>query len=268
MSCSFSLHTLCSPTNYYSSKPDKSQTLSFKSQSIQFKPLLKPRLLSVQSRKFSSRIYAVQSGFFKALQTAYKVGKDGIEAGTTLVPESIPRPIARISVAVIGSTVLLFLLKSFLSTAFFVLATMGLIYLAFIALNKDEGPTGGSDTTNTTGTTTSTEDSLEEARRIMEKVGKDGIEAGTTLVPESIPRPIARISVAVIGSTVLLFLLKSFLSAAFFVLATMGLIYLAFIALNKDEGPTGGSDTTNTTGTTTSTEDSLEEARRIMEKYK
>ena len=48
----------------------------------------------------------------------------------------------------------------------------------------------------------------------------------------------------------------------------MGLIYLAFIALNKDEGPTGGSDTTNTTGTTTSTEDSLEEARRIMEKYK
>ncbi|GJW23482.1 hypothetical protein Tco_0034104 [Tanacetum coccineum] len=105
----------------------------------------------------------------KALQTAYKVGKDGIEAGTSLVPESIPRPIARISVAVIGSTVVLFLLKSFLSTAFFVLATMGLIYSAFIALNKDEGPTGGSDTTNTTGTTPSTEDSLEEARRIMEK---------------------------------------------------------------------------------------------------
>ncbi|GKC52914.1 hypothetical protein Tco_1075659 [Tanacetum coccineum] len=105
----------------------------------------------------------------KALQTAYKVGKDGIEAGTSLVPESIPRPIARISVAVIGSTVVLFLLKSFLSTAFFVLATMGTKSnhrLIVIALNKDEGPTGGSDTS---GTTPSTEDSLEEARRIMEK---------------------------------------------------------------------------------------------------
>nr|GEX52998.1 transmembrane protein [Tanacetum cinerariifolium] len=166
MSCSFNLHALCSPTNKYYSY-NKSQTLAFKSQSIPFKPLLKPRLLNVQStKKFTSRIYAAQSGFFKALQTAYKVGKDGIEAGTSLVPESIPRPIARISVAVIGSTVVLFLLKSFLSTAFFVLATMGLIYSAFIALNKDEGPTGGSDTT---GTTTSTEDSLEEARRIMEK---------------------------------------------------------------------------------------------------
>lgn len=41
----------------------------------------------------------------------------------------------------------------------------------------------------------------------------------------------------------------------------MGLIYFTFIALNKDEGP-------NVDGSTTSTEDSLEEARRIMEKYK
>jgi hypothetical protein len=45
----------------------------------------------------------------------------------------------------------------------------------------------------------------------------------------------------------------------------MGLVYFAFIALNKDkdkdEGPRGG-------GGTTSTDDSLEEARRIMEKYK
>ncbi|KAL9996080.1 hypothetical protein Hdeb2414_s0743g00941921 [Helianthus debilis subsp. tardiflorus] len=106
------------------------------------------------------------------LQTTYKIGKDGVEAGTTLVPESVPRPIARISVAVVGAAVVLFFVKSFLSTAFFFLATMGLIYSAFIAFNKDDGPTtGGSDTTtSSTATTASTdEETLEEARRIMEK---------------------------------------------------------------------------------------------------
>lgn len=41
----------------------------------------------------------------------------------------------------------------------------------------------------------------------------------------------------------------------------MGLIYFTFIALNKDQGPRGG-------GGTNSSEDPLEEARRIMEKYK
>lgn len=44
----------------------------------------------------------------------------------------------------------------------------------------------------------------------------------------------------------------------------MGLIYLAFIAMNKDDNSKGGGGP----GGTTSTEDSLEEARRIMEKYK
>ncbi|KAI5680007.1 hypothetical protein M9H77_01234 [Catharanthus roseus] len=107
-------------------------------------------------------VFASQSNFFRVLQTAWKIGKDGIEAGTSLVPDSIPRPIARISVTVVALTLALFVLKSFLSTVFFVLAMMGLIYFTFIALNKDEGPKVDQGTT-------STEDSLEEARRIMEK---------------------------------------------------------------------------------------------------
>lgn len=41
----------------------------------------------------------------------------------------------------------------------------------------------------------------------------------------------------------------------------MGLIYFTFIALNKDEGP-------KSDGGTASVDDSLEEARKIMEKYK
>ncbi|KAK1308050.1 hypothetical protein QJS10_CPA09g01872 [Acorus calamus] len=112
----------------------------------------------------SLSVVAAQSNFFKVVQTVWRVGKDGIDAGTKLVPVSIPRPIARIGVGVVAMSVALFLLKSVLSTALFVLAMMGLIYFIFIAFNSDEGPRGGGGTP-----TTSEEESLEEARRIMEK---------------------------------------------------------------------------------------------------
>ncbi|KAK8570021.1 hypothetical protein V6N13_002726 [Hibiscus sabdariffa] len=129
---------------------------------------------------------------FSLIQTAWKVGKDGIEAGTNLVPDSVPRPIARISVTVVALAVALFVLRSFLSTAFFALvccnfflsmyawreqaspcrqrksttcrATMGLVYFVLIALNKDQGPRGGSGSGSD-----SMEDPVEEARKIMEK---------------------------------------------------------------------------------------------------
>ncbi|KAM1764840.1 hypothetical protein ACFX11_004047 [Malus domestica] len=113
-------------------------------------------------------VFASQSNFFKVLQTAWKVGRDGVEAGTNLVPNSVPRPVARVSVTIAALTLSLFVLKSFLSTAFFALATMGLVYFIFIALNKDEGPRGGGGTTSTPKED-GIDDSLEEARRIMEK---------------------------------------------------------------------------------------------------
>lgn len=47
----------------------------------------------------------------------------------------------------------------------------------------------------------------------------------------------------------------------------MGLAYFVFIALNKDEGPKGTGGTTKTPEEN-GVDDSLEEARRIMEKYK
>ncbi|PQM34978.1 uncharacterized protein Pyn_31740 [Prunus yedoensis var. nudiflora] len=85
------------------------------------------------------------------VQTVWKVGigRDGIEAGTNLVPDSVPRSIARVSVTVVALALSLFVLKSLLSTVFFVLATMGLVCFTFIALNKDEGPKGGGGTTST-----------------------------------------------------------------------------------------------------------------------
>ena len=47
----------------------------------------------------------------------------------------------------------------------------------------------------------------------------------------------------------------------------MGLAYFVFIALNKDEGPRGNGGTTSKPKDD-GADDSLEEARRIMEKYK
>ncbi|XP_047181946.1 uncharacterized protein LOC124848339 [Vigna umbellata] len=109
-------------------------------------------------------VFAAQSNFLKVLQNAWKVGRDGIEAGTNLVPNSVPRPIARISVTIVALSVTLFVLKAFLSTAFFILATIGLSYFAYLAFNKDQGPRRNQETTSTP-----MDDPVEEARKIMEK---------------------------------------------------------------------------------------------------
>ncbi|KAL6271556.1 hypothetical protein ACE6H2_028467 [Prunus campanulata] len=61
-------------------------------------------------------VFAAQSNFLKVVQTVWKVGKDGIEAGTNLVTDSVPRSIARVSVTVVALALSLFVLKSLLST--------------------------------------------------------------------------------------------------------------------------------------------------------
>ncbi|KAH7662964.1 hypothetical protein IHE45_14G022200 [Dioscorea alata] len=122
-----------------------------------------PSLLVVRSRSRFPTIVAAQSNWLRVIQTVWKVSKDGIEAGTNLMPGIVPRPIARIAVTFIGGAIVLFVFKSFLSTLFFALAVMGLVYFAFIAMNSDEVSKG-------VGSSTSSEDeTLEEARRIMEK---------------------------------------------------------------------------------------------------
>lgn len=146
------------------------KSLKLKKQSF----LLNPQIVKLRTRGSPSfpLVCAAQNNFLRVFQTVLKVGKDGIEAGTDLVPDSVPRPIARISVAIVALTIGLFLFKSILSTALFVLALMGAIYFIFIALNKDEGPRGdgGSSSSSSSSTSpTSTEETLEEARRIMEK---------------------------------------------------------------------------------------------------
>ncbi|KAJ6843085.1 uncharacterized protein M6B38_300070 [Iris pallida] len=124
--------------------------------------------IGLSARRSASRFVAVasaQSNFLKVIQKAWRVGKDGVEAGSNLIPDTVPRPVARVSVAVVAATVALFLLKSFISTALFVLAMMGALYFIFIAFNNGEGPRGDSSSSSTS----TEEESLEEARRIMEK---------------------------------------------------------------------------------------------------
>ncbi|KAJ3672160.1 hypothetical protein LUZ60_006881 [Juncus effusus] len=124
--------------------------------------------LHLRSRSTRSVIVAAQSNLLRVVQTAVRVGKDAIETGTNFVPDSVPRPIARIGVGVVAVFASLFLLKSVISTAFFVLAMMGAIYFVFVALNSDDGSKGGGKSNNSS-TMSSEEESLEEARRIMEK---------------------------------------------------------------------------------------------------
>ncbi|KAM0822323.1 hypothetical protein ACQ4PT_060935 [Festuca glaucescens] len=108
-------------------------------------------------------VASAQSNFSKAVQTAWRVGKDAVDAGSSLVPGSVPRPVARIGVTFLAVSVGLFLLKSVISTALFVLAMMGLIYFAFLAMNPKEGSRSVDEGDNLS------DDPAEEARRIMEK---------------------------------------------------------------------------------------------------
>ncbi|KAL3604646.1 hypothetical protein D5086_005505 [Populus alba] len=151
----FHTNNLSSPFPLSSPKRYKNQTLNENSFLNLKKQSLLPNLRVKNPRTKNPRsapvvVFAAQSNFLKVVQTVWKVGKDGIETGTNLVPNSVPRPIARVAVTVVVLAVSLFLLKSFLSTVFFALATMGLVYFTFIALNKDQGPKGGgeSDTVN------------------------------------------------------------------------------------------------------------------------
>ncbi|KAL6874005.1 hypothetical protein ACP4OV_014087 [Aristida adscensionis] len=110
---------------------------------------------------------SAQSNFARVVQTAWRVGKDAVEAGTNLVPGSVPRPVARIGITFAAALVALVLFKSVVSTALFVLTMMGLIYLAFLALNPKEA--SGSRVDEAGAGDNPPEDPVEEARRIMEK---------------------------------------------------------------------------------------------------
>ncbi|KAL6271257.1 hypothetical protein ACE6H2_028168 [Prunus campanulata] len=61
-------------------------------------------------------VFAAQSNLLKVVQTVWKVGRDGIEAGTNLVPDSVPRSIARVSVTVVALALSLFVVCFYFSS--------------------------------------------------------------------------------------------------------------------------------------------------------
>ncbi|KAL2632386.1 hypothetical protein R1flu_017072 [Riccia fluitans] len=101
------------------------------------------------------------------------------------------------------------------------------------------------------------------------KVGKQGLEAGTKLVPDSVPRPVAQLGVGLAGLLLGSFVIRSLFSTVFFIVAVGGLGYLALLFLSKGEGgSSSGSSFDKSSGKPKSTDEALEEARRIMDKYK
>uniref|UniRef100_A0A7I4D0Q8 Uncharacterized protein n=1 Tax=Physcomitrium patens TaxID=3218 RepID=A0A7I4D0Q8_PHYPA len=61
----------------------------------------------------------------KAAGFLVKTGKNALDAGTNLVPESIPRGVARIIVGLVGASVVTYALRALFSTALFILVRSG-----------------------------------------------------------------------------------------------------------------------------------------------
>uniref|UniRef100_A0A803MLK9 Uncharacterized protein n=1 Tax=Chenopodium quinoa TaxID=63459 RepID=A0A803MLK9_CHEQI len=154
-----------------------SSNFSFDSSSKFLLPKLQISGLRRRNSNAVPIIFNAQSKIFQAIQTVFKVGKDGVEAGTNLVPDAVPRPVARLSVTVVAAAVSLFVLRSFVSTVFFALifdhhltcclstakqGFMGFVYFIYLAFNKDKGP-------RMDDKPGSTDEAIEEAKKIMDK---------------------------------------------------------------------------------------------------
>ncbi|XP_021763425.1 uncharacterized protein LOC110728097 [Chenopodium quinoa] len=139
-----------------------SSSFSFDSSSKFLLPKLQISGLRRRNSNSVPIIFNAQSKVFQAIQTVFKVGKDGVEAGTNLVPDAVPRPVARLSVTVVAAAVSLFVLRSFVSTVFFALGFMGFVYFIYLAFNKDKGP-------RVDDKPGSTDEAIEEAKKIMDK---------------------------------------------------------------------------------------------------
>eukprot|EP00897_Mesotaenium_endlicherianum_P005061 jgi/Mesen1/4583/ME000232S03831 len=100
------------------------------------------------------------------------------------------------------------------------------------------------------------------------KTGKQGLASATSLVPEAVPRPVATAGVAIAGVLLATTIVKSLFSTliSFLVLGALG--YGAFLYFTKGtDSSTGGGGSSSSSGKAPSG-DPIEEARRIMDKYK
>eukprot|EP00850_Spirogloea_muscicola_P001993 SM000007S20953 [mRNA] locus=s7:1096424:1097504:+ [translate_table: standard] len=105
------------------------------------------------------------------LDLAVRVGKEGLNGVTKLVPASIPRPIATAGVAVVGLFLISSILRTVFSTFFFIALLGGAGYLGFLYFTQGSG--NGTDDSDSSsgdgGSGSGSGNALDEARRIMDK---------------------------------------------------------------------------------------------------
>lgn len=116
------------------------------------------------------RVSAEGGNVEKVLGLALKTGKQGLDAGVKLVPESVPRPVAVAGISLVGFLVITTAIKTLFSTVFSLVVVAGLGYGAFIYFTRGGGGDDGDDSgPPKRSSSPSSSDPLEDARRIMEK---------------------------------------------------------------------------------------------------
>ena len=113
---------------------------------------------------------------------------------------------------------------------------------------------------------------LPDAKLLKQAAGvaKDAVESAAALVPESVPRPAAKGLVSVAFAMVVVFTVKSIFSTALtaILLGGAGWAMMNFTSSNDDSGRGRGDDGSTGDRGQGDEDDPLEEARRIMSKYK
>ena len=102
------------------------------------------------------------------------------------------------------------------------------------------------------------------------RVGKDAVDFGASLVPEKVPRPVARVGVTILSAVTILSLVKTVLSTAVTIIL-LGILGWKAVMNDTTNSGSGGSNAGSSTDKREidgGEEDPLEEARRIMSKYK
>eukprot|EP00240_Pyramimonas_obovata_P013513 CAMPEP_0118957408 /NCGR_PEP_ID=MMETSP1169-20130426/62090_1 /TAXON_ID=36882 /ORGANISM="Pyramimonas obovata, Strain CCMP722" /LENGTH=237 /DNA_ID=CAMNT_0006905489 /DNA_START=422 /DNA_END=1135 /DNA_ORIENTATION=+ len=105
----------------------------------------------------------------------------------------------------------------------------------------------------------------EDGENVALSVVKTAVNAAAGLVPDSVPRPVAKGGVVAVLAGTSFLALKAVLST-FISLLAIAALAVAALTVSKGSGGGGGSGDDNSGGE--GGDDALEEARRIMDKYK
>jgi len=111
------------------------------------------------------------------------------------------------------------------------------------------------------------QDEVKEGLSSAVSMAKSAVDVAADMLPESVPRPVARGGVAVVGSLILLTIVQKVLSGVFTLAVLAALGYFWFTSKNsKDEDE--DDDFKPKKRSSTSDDDPLSEMNQIMDKYK